>query len=249
MPPRYNRSPNRYLLRRGTPLWRVHHAPYGAWEFKAKPSDMLYGGGRFDATEADRYPYLYAGLSAVTALGETLLRDVASDESGYRVVPNKEAAGRTISELTLAQDLHMVSVIDAEDLGAIGQDDWLVSCSGHDYPYTRDWGHWLRRKATWAHGFIWDSKRDRGGLAIVVFGDRLARDFGYEHEQTLPREITEGAADLGDATGSAWANERLIRFHAIVSPPVALPVATRSSLILCLRALLGAASVCYPPVT
>jgi hypothetical protein len=53
----------RLTLRRGTPLWRVHHAPYGAWGFKAKPLDVLYGGARFDATEADAYPYLYAGLS------------------------------------------------------------------------------------------------------------------------------------------------------------------------------------------
>ena len=218
-PARYARRPNRSLLRSGTPLWRVHHAPYRAWEFKAKPSDVLYGGARFDATEADRYPYLYAALSPATALGETLLRDVASDESGYRVVPNKEAAGRAISELTLVQDLLLVSLIDAEDLGAIGQDDWLVSCSGHDYPFTRDWAHWLRRQAPWAHGFIWDSKRDRGGRAVVVFGDRLARDFGDDYEQTLPREVTERVADLGGATGRRWANERLRRYGAIVSPP------------------------------
>lgn len=217
-PARYGRSPNRYLLRRSTPLWRVHHAPYGAWEFKAKPSDVLYGGARFDATDQDRYPYLYAGLSAVTALGETLLRDVASDDCGYRVVPNREAAGRAISELTLAQDLNLVSLIDAEDLGAIGQDDWLVGCSSLDYPYTRDWAHWLRRQATWAHGLIWDSKRDRGGLAIVLFGDRLARDFGDDYEQTLPRAVTEQVPDLGDAAGVAWANGLLRRYGAIVSP-------------------------------
>jgi len=84
-------------------------------------------------------PYLYAGLSDVTALAETLLRDIASDERGYRVVPNDKALGRKISRLTLTQDLDLVSLIDGRDLGAIGQDDWLVSCPPRDYPQTRGW--------------------------------------------------------------------------------------------------------------
>ena len=36
---------------------------YGAFEFNARLSDPLWDGARFDATEADKYPYLYAGLS------------------------------------------------------------------------------------------------------------------------------------------------------------------------------------------
>lgn len=217
-PAHYDGTPHRYVLRRGTPLWRVHPRAYGAWKFNARLSDVLYDGARFDATEADKYPYLYAGLSAVTALAETLLRDVASDERAYRVVPNDKALGRTVSQLTLTQDLYLVSLIDGKDLGAIGQDDWLVGCSTPDYPHTRDWAHWLRRETAWAHGLIWDSKRDRGGLAVVLFGDRLARDFGEDYEQTLPREVTRLAADLGDAAGVKWANERLGPYRAIVSP-------------------------------
>lgn len=217
-PAHFDGAVNRYLLRRGTPLVRVHRHAYGAWEFNARLSDVLWDGARFDATEADKYPYLYAGLSAVTALAETLLRDVASDERAYRVVPNDKALGRSASRLTLIQDLELVSLIDGKDLGAIGQDDWLVSCSACDYPFTREWAHWLRRQATWAQGLIWDSKRDRGGLAIVLFGDRLARDFGDDYEQTLPREVTRLVADLGDETGVKWANEQLLPYRAIVSP-------------------------------
>jgi len=108
-PADYDGTPHRYALRRGTPLWRVHPHAYGAWEFNARLSDPLWDGARFDAAEADKYPYLYAGLSAVTALAETLLRDVASDERGYRVVPNDKARRRSISQLTLTQDLDLVS--------------------------------------------------------------------------------------------------------------------------------------------
>jgi hypothetical protein len=217
-PADYDGTPHRYVLRRGTPLWRIHPHAYGAFQFNARLSDPLWDGARFDATEADKYPYLYAGLSAVTALAETLLRDVASDERGYRVVPNDKALGRPVSQLTLAQDLDLVSLIDGQDLGAIGQDDWLVGCSSHDYSHTRAWAHWLRRETDRAHGLIWDSKRDRGGLAVVLFGDRLARDFGDDYEQTLPRKVTRLVTDLGDAAGAKWANERLRPYRAIVSP-------------------------------
>ena len=88
----------------------VEGCAHGAFEFNARLSDPLWDGARFDATAADKYPYLYAGLSDVTALAETLLRDIASDERGYRVVPNDKALGRRISRLTLTQDLGMVKI-------------------------------------------------------------------------------------------------------------------------------------------
>ena len=219
-PLRYDGAPHRYLLRRGTLLRRVHPKPLGPFEFKKTTADVLYDGARFDATASDPYPYLYAGLSEATVLAETLLRDVDRNDDGYRVVPYDKALGRTISQFTLAQDLDLVSLIDGKDLGAIGQDTWLVSCPAAEYPWTRDWAHWLRRQASWAHGFIWDSNRDRGGLAMVLFGDRLARDFGAAYEQTLPREIRKLADDLGDPAGVKWVNERLRGpYRAIVSPP------------------------------
>lgn len=219
-PIHYDRTPNRHLLRRGSCLWRVHPRPYAAFAFKSSLSDALYGGARFDATEADRYPYFYAGLSEKTALAETLLRGLEPDDCGYRTVPRKEVSGRRLSGLTLIQDLNLVSLVSGEDLAAVGQDAWLVTVPGHDYPQTRDWAHWLRSQAMWAHGLIWDSLRDRGGLAVVLFGDRLARDFGDGYEKTLLHEITELAVDLDGAAGAAWVNERLRRYWAVVPPPL-----------------------------
>jgi hypothetical protein len=215
----YDGAPNRYLLRRGACLWRVHSCGYAARDFNPTGSHMLYGGGRFDATDADRYPYLYAGLSEETALAETLLRDLHPDDRGYRAVPRVAVCDRQISGLILIEDLTLVSLINAADLAAIGQDTWLVTTSGRDYPQTRDWAHWLRRQARWAHGFVWDSLRDRGSQTVVLFGDRLAADFGADYEKTLLYEITELAVDLGDAAGAAWINERLRHYRAVVPPP------------------------------
>jgi hypothetical protein len=218
-PIHYEGTPNRYLLRRGSCLWRVHSRRYAAFAFKSPPASVLYGGARFDATQADRYPYFYAGLSEETALAETLLRGVQPDDRGYRAVPREEVSERQLSGLALIQDLSLVSLVNAEDLAAIGQDAWLVTAPGHDYPQTRDWAHWLRRQAMGAHGLIWDSLRDRGGLAAVLFGDRLARDFGDDYEKTLLHEITELAVNLDGAAGTAWVNERLRRYRAAVPPP------------------------------
>jgi hypothetical protein len=52
-----------------------------------------------------------------------------------------------------------------------------------------------------------------------LFGDRLARDFGDDYCKTLPREVTERAADLGGAAGTAWANAHLRRCGALISLP------------------------------
>ena len=223
-PADFDGTPNRYVLRRGSCLWRVHNHPaYDAWAFKSKRAEVLYGGARFDATEADPYPFLYAGLTEETALAETLLRDIPPDDRGYRTVLNPAVSQRRIAALVLIGDLQLVSLIDAKDLAAIGQDSWLVTAPGAEYGQTRDWAHWLRRQAGWAHGLVWDSLRDRGSLALVLFGDRLARDFGTDYEKALLREIPELAVFLGDEAGATWASERLRRDRAVVQPPPPAP--------------------------
>jgi hypothetical protein len=42
--------------------------------FSPLVADVLFGGGRFDSTSADSYPFFYAGLTPQTALCEVLLR-------------------------------------------------------------------------------------------------------------------------------------------------------------------------------
>src|SRR5690349_21092749 len=96
-PANFDSTPNRYVLRRGSCLWRVHpHPAYTASSFKTKLADVLYDGARFDATEADPYPFLYAGLSEETALAETLLRDIPPDDRGYRSVPRAAVSDRRL---------------------------------------------------------------------------------------------------------------------------------------------------------
>ena len=218
-PPYYDGTPHRYTLGRGSCLWRVHDRKYCARSFKAVLADPLFGGARFDATEADEYPYYYGALDQGTAVAETLFRDLYHDHRGMRLLTGAALAGRQISGLTLTRDLDLVSLINGQDLAAVAQDHWLVTASGPEYAQTRGWGHWLRSQAKWAHGFIWDSLRDRGGLAVVLFGDRLAAAFGKDYERVLLHEIPELAVPLDDVTEAEWLRGLLEQYRVAVEPP------------------------------
>lgn len=218
-PANYDGTPNRHTLRRGTCLWRVHNRAYPARAFKSVPSDPLFDGARFDSTDADPYPYWYAALDETTAVAETLLRDLHPDERGTRLLTHGHVADRQISGLTLTCDLSLLSLITGQDLAAVAQDAWLVTASGHEYAQTRGWAHWLRSKAPWAHGFIWSSLRDRGGMAIILFGDRCVATFGTGYEKDLLHEVPELAVNLDDKAGVEWLNGLLEPYRVAVAVP------------------------------
>jgi hypothetical protein len=216
-PAKYVGTPKRHTLRRGTCLWRVHKQSRGPRSFNPMPVDPLFGGARFDATPDDQYPYFYAALDENTAVIETMVRDLELDEEGYRAIQRPALANRVLSGLALTRDLELVSLVTGPDLGAIGQDAWLVTAPARDYPQTRAWAHWLRDQAPWAHGFIWSSLRDPGGRAIVLFGDRCAADFGRDYQAVLLHEVPELAVVLDDKDGIAWLN-RILEPYRVVIP-------------------------------
>src|SRR5450432_3457216 len=84
-------------LATGSVLWRVHPGAYAVTDFKDKPSDDPFRGGRFDGTSADPYPFLYAAHEPATALLETLVRSVPFDDHGHRWIRRVAVAGRRAS--------------------------------------------------------------------------------------------------------------------------------------------------------
>lgn len=218
-PAKYDGTPNHHVLGRGTCLWRIHDRARPAGTFKSMPSDPRFDGARFDSTDLDPYPFLYAAQSEITAVAEVLLRDLHPDERGTRVLPRRAVADRTLSGLTLTRNLDLVSLIGGQDLAAVAQDAWLVTASGYQYAQTRAWAQWLRGQAPWAHGFIWSSLRDRGGMAIVLFGDRCAASFGASYEGSLLHEVPEIAIDLDDKAGADWLNGILEPWRVTIDVP------------------------------
>jgi hypothetical protein len=223
-PSQYAGTPSAFLLRRGTCLWRVHGQALAASGFRHEPADRHFGGARFDGTPEDPYPYYYAGLGESTAIAETLLRDLHPDERGTRVISRGAVTGRQISGLALTRDLTLVDLRTARDLAAIAQDHWLVDAPGSQYDKTRAWASWIRRQAPWAHGLIWDSLRDKGEPAVVLFGDRCAAAAGGAvsdpaFERRLLHEVGELAVDLDDGDGADYLNALLRPYRAEVCRP------------------------------
>ncbi|MFI9239193.1 RES family NAD+ phosphorylase [Streptomyces sp. NPDC053079] len=204
-------TPAKVTLPAGTPLFRVHRGEWPATSFNPVPTGRLYGGGRFDATEDDGYAFLYAGLTAASAVCETLLRSIPFDSAGPRTVPRAAVRGRRLAFLRLTADVDVVSLMSGRDLAAIAQDSWLVQAEPHDYPFTRTWGHWIRRHTDpWAQGFVWPSKREPADRVTVLFGDRCPPD--------VVEESGAPPVDFSTPGGQEWLDTVLGLYYAQVGP-------------------------------
>ncbi|WP_369376723.1 RES family NAD+ phosphorylase [Streptomyces sp. cg36] len=205
-------TPAKATLGAGTVLYRVHGSHRPAAAFNPRPAHCLYGGGRFDSTGCDAYGYLYAGLSPESAVSETLLHSLPFDPAGgARLVPRAAVAGRRLSVLRLTAAVDVVSLLTGPELAAVHQDGWLVQAESRDYPYTRDWAHWIRRHTEpWAQGFLWSSKRDPGERALVLFGDRCPPD--------ALAATGDEAVDFDGPGGRAWLDSVLLPYQARLAP-------------------------------
>lgn len=210
-PPSSPVAPHRAVLPADTVLWRVHRQTRPVMAFNPVAVDPLFGGGRFDATSADSYPYLYAAPEVETALLETLVRGIPFDEKGRRHIRRVAIKGMRVSALRPGRDLTLVALRTHVDLAAVCQDEWLVHADPDSYPQTRHWAHWLRAQAPWADGFVWPSRRDLGRESVILFGDRCAAG--------ELREVPGSAVDLDDRDGADWLNRRLDPYNIRLRPP------------------------------
>jgi hypothetical protein len=210
-PARIHGTPHRTVLPGGTRVWRVHKKAYPGHTFNPVDADEHFGGGRFDSTPSDSYPYFYAAFSEVTALAEVFLRGLPFPNRGRRVLQRRAVEDRRLSAVELTDELTLLTLVSSADLAAVSQDDWLVQAEAREYAQTRRWAHWLRDQANWAQGFVWQSKRNIPERAVILFGDRC-------HPGTL-RPAALPAIDLDDAVGAEWLNNALAPFHVTIRPP------------------------------
>ena len=194
----------------GTTLWRVHHANLRPEEFSASPADSPWGGGRFDCTSADRFPFLYAALKPETALCETLLRPLQSGH-GWRHLVHASVRNRVLSCLATTSDLTLLSLAETTHLLKVCQDTWLVHAEGLDYTGTRDWACWLRHHVVKAQGFVWCSRRNLPEHSLIFFGDRCPAG----SIQSGP----EPPMRLDDQHGAEYLNEHLAAYRVTIGVP------------------------------
>ncbi|MBW2736836.1 MAG: RES family NAD+ phosphorylase [Deltaproteobacteria bacterium] len=157
-------------IEHGTVLWRIHSSIYGGTQYNPRIPGVM-SGGRFDATNADTYPYLYAGGDTIAAVAETLLRDRPSEPMVYQV-PFVKLRDKTISKLEISTPLEVVK-LHGGGFHALGQSDhWLTSCGAGEYEDTRLWAQAIRRWSPVATGIEYRPRHDDDRLAYLFFGDR-----------------------------------------------------------------------------
>lgn len=204
----------------GTVLWRVTREPAADGSRAATPTPLFWPGyhertrnrprlgGRFDPCPDDDYGYCYAALDDLTALAETLLRDVSFDGPG-RSLPAEDIRDRRLALLETRRELSLISLVSFEDLAAAWQDTWLLHAEEDQYAMTRCWGHWLRRCAGTADGIVWRSKRNPDGLAVLLFQDRC---------ESAIEPSSLGYRRLDDEAGLDWLKHRLTLVMTYITP-------------------------------
>jgi hypothetical protein len=206
-------TPAKATLAEGTEVFRLHSSARTGTAFNSSPAHWFYGGGRFDGTGFDPYGYLYAGLTAASAVCESLLRSVPFDPGGGgpRLIPYAAVRGRRLSFLRLTADLTVLPLLSGRDLSAVAQDSWLVQAEAAEYPFTRHWGHWIReRTEPWAQGFLWPSKREPADRVMVLFADRCP-----------PGPLADTGSppvDFDTADGREWLDSVLEPYQARLAP-------------------------------
>ncbi|WP_030349032.1 RES family NAD+ phosphorylase [Streptomyces sp. NRRL S-1022] len=202
-------APLRHSLPAGTVLWRCHEEQFGAGEFNPNVAHEFFKGSRFDPTEKDPYPYLYAALDPVTALSEVLLRSVEFGDDGVRQIPWAQASRYVLSAVRTTADLSLADLTTAEGLAAVWQDDWLIDTT--EYAGTRYWVRVIRERCTGVQGLWWTSKRCRPRPALQLFQDRCP-------DAPLDRRPLE-CLRLASADDVRRVNRLLAPLHAVVSAP------------------------------
>ena len=165
-------DPAQVVLPAGTILARAHSSSVAPEAFNPNTSDTHWGGGRFDGTPTDPFPFLYAASTDAAAVAEVLLRDLPGDLGGARLLPAQATVGRRLSWISVKADLTLVSLRSGVDLAAVGQDTWLVHAEARDYGKTRRWASAIRKWAPDAAGLVWRSKREPDADVLILFGDR-----------------------------------------------------------------------------
>jgi len=214
-PQRFDGAPERLLLAAGTRLTRVHSARFGVTEFNPNLAMSHLRGGRFDATPADEYSFLYAAADDRTAISEAVLRDLPIDERGARLLPHARLSDLRISWLLTTVDIELVTLRSGRDLAAVGQDTWLTFAPAAEYSMTRRWAAAIRSWAPWAAGLTWRSLREPEGTAFVFFSDRCPDTHFAELTENLP--VPAGEQNLHTGPARIYIEQLLVHYRVALT--------------------------------
>jgi RES domain len=164
--------PRLHLWPAEQPIVRCHNNEMGATEFNTTSASRRFrpvqnAGGAV-------VPTIYGADLDDGALSETVFHDVPTRGPGRRIL-RKALVPMVMSAITPVRDLRLVELHGA-GLGRLGvAHDELIETGAKQYPRTALWGQALYNHTDGFDGLIWRSRQFNDSLAMMLWGDRVAR--------------------------------------------------------------------------
>jgi hypothetical protein len=180
-------------------LWRCHRLAFAADSYNATASS-----GRFRPIVSGRgrvVPTAYAGDSEDAAISEGPFHDLPVT-AGPKYLSRAVVDALTLSPVVCTRDLHLVS-LRGHGMRRLGVTQAnLIEPGPNEYPATAAWGAAAHAWPDRADGLIWVSRQFAGGLALMLFGDRVGIALRLDGD-TLPLASGRGFELLCEAANNA----------------------------------------------
>jgi RES domain len=154
------------------PIVRCHSVQMGATEFNTTSASRRFR-PVLDPSGAV-VPTIYGADLTEGALSETVFHDVPVRGPGRRIF-RKTLVPMVLSTITPFRGLRLAELHGA-GLGRAGATHGeLIETGAKQYPRTALWGQALYDHAAGFDGLIWRSRQFNDSLALMLWGDRVAR--------------------------------------------------------------------------
>lgn len=156
----------------GQVIHRIHLNLYEGSEF----NPGIKGNARFSpiqTAEGISIPTLYGGTTFDCAAMETVFHDVPF-APGLKTFDKQKLVDQVYSTVMPQRSL-VLADLSATALRRLGiRRSELIDTEKEQYPGTRRWAEAIHTKCPAVEGLCWVSRQDDRGLAIILFGDRVA---------------------------------------------------------------------------
>ncbi len=189
-----------HVWERGKSLLRCHDSRFGATEFN--PGQ---GGGRFHhlmATSGEPVPALYGSNTPDGAFSETVFHNVPIRGLRRRIrLPMLRSL--MLSTLAPRRDLELAQLHGHGLRRLQVSRREIVETEANRYDWTRRWSEALHQSGGDLDGLVWVSRQHDTSLAVVLFGDRVAREDLEVVEPPLPLAWGPGLEQVWQAAEAA----------------------------------------------
>ncbi len=156
-----------YVLKRGTPLFRIHRNDRGTLYFNRN------NGSRFSASDG-QYGVLYAGLDSSVCFLEIFGRQSS-------IIDAESLESMSLSQFSLQRDLRLVDLSGA-GLALIGGDARILTGS---YKLSQSWSETLYQHAAKIDGIYYRSRHDPSKFRVALYENRVA-PMDLQDQQVTP---------------------------------------------------------------